>query len=218
MPNQPFYGLQVDDALRLRIFEDEPSGLLTPEAIATQFVREIRAVQPHGPYLLGGCCYGAYVAYEIAQQLRALGEEVPLALMLTARPWDFRRARGHYARRILHHTFSGNLSELFFRSLPVILKRKELYKYQLKQKLQGARPGLRQEASRKLRYQYTQKSYPGRITVIQTGRATESAWAELAEDGIDFHVMPSTHLSIFHEPNVQTLANILNTILEQVQP
>src|SRR5262249_13106066 len=38
----------------------------------------IRALRPHGPYLLAGYSGGGIVAFEMAQQLTALGEEVPL--------------------------------------------------------------------------------------------------------------------------------------------
>ncbi len=56
------------------------------EAMAARCVAEIRAVQPHGPYLLAGRCNGATVAYEIAQQLRRAGEEVPLLAALDSDP------------------------------------------------------------------------------------------------------------------------------------
>ena len=38
-------------------------------------------IRPHGPYLLGGSCFGGVIAFEMAQQLRASGNEVgPLFL------------------------------------------------------------------------------------------------------------------------------------------
>jgi thioesterase domain-containing protein len=42
----------------------------------------MRAVQPSGPYYLGGYCFGGTVAFEIAQQLHAAGERVDLLLLL----------------------------------------------------------------------------------------------------------------------------------------
>ncbi len=79
-PEQPLYALQ-------------PSGLDGQaaidrgiEAMAAACVEEIRAVRPHGPYLLAGRCNGATVAYEIAQQLRRGGAEVPLLVALDSDP------------------------------------------------------------------------------------------------------------------------------------
>jgi thioesterase domain-containing protein len=48
---------------------------------ASVHVNAIRAHQPRGPYLLGGCSASAIVAYEAAQQLRALGHEVALLVL-----------------------------------------------------------------------------------------------------------------------------------------
>ena len=57
-----------------------PSPRLEP--IAAQFVRAIRERRPHGPYMLGGWCSHGVLALEIAQQLRAQGEDVALVVMI----------------------------------------------------------------------------------------------------------------------------------------
>src|SRR5215469_15260085 len=54
----------------------------TIEAMAAAYIQAIRAVQPEGPYLLGGFCAGGLLAYEIAQQLRADGQEVDLLVLI----------------------------------------------------------------------------------------------------------------------------------------
>ena len=46
------------------------------EALAKQYVKQIKALQPRGPYSLGGACFGAVVAYEIAQQLIEMGDRI----------------------------------------------------------------------------------------------------------------------------------------------
>jgi thioesterase domain-containing protein len=48
----------------------------TFEEAATDYIAEIRKVQPAGPYLLGGFSGGGITAYEIAKQLIAQGESV----------------------------------------------------------------------------------------------------------------------------------------------
>ncbi len=50
--------------------------------IAARYLAEVRAVQPEGPYYLGGFSFGATVAYEMAQQLLATGEHVALLAIL----------------------------------------------------------------------------------------------------------------------------------------
>jgi thioesterase domain-containing protein len=54
-------------------------------------VQSILAHQPRGPYMLGGCSASGIVAYETAQQLRALGHEVGLLVMFdTPNPYFMR--------------------------------------------------------------------------------------------------------------------------------
>ncbi len=54
------------------------------EEMAALYLREMRSVQAQGPYLLGGWSFGGVVAYEIAQQLIAQGEQVALVAMIDA--------------------------------------------------------------------------------------------------------------------------------------
>jgi amino acid adenylation domain-containing protein len=46
--------------------------------MASHYLRAIQMRQPHGPYYLGGYCYGGVVAFEITRQLETQGEEVAL--------------------------------------------------------------------------------------------------------------------------------------------
>jgi thioesterase domain-containing protein len=55
---------------------EEPHRTL--DDMVDDYVRHIRAVRPHGPYLLGGFCIGGNIALEVGRRLRAAGEEVPL--------------------------------------------------------------------------------------------------------------------------------------------
>ncbi|HYH19582.1 MAG TPA: amino acid adenylation domain-containing protein [Azospirillum sp.] len=47
-------------------------------AMAADYVERLRALQPQGPYLLGGHSFGGVIAYEMARQLTARGERVAL--------------------------------------------------------------------------------------------------------------------------------------------
>ena len=49
--------------------------------MAAGYLELIRHRQPHGPYHLAGLCYGGIVAYEVARQLEAQGEEVALVIV-----------------------------------------------------------------------------------------------------------------------------------------
>lgn len=73
---RPFYGLQARG-----LYGDQAPHTTLVEA-ASDYIAEIRQVQPHGPYLLGGFSGGGITAYEIARQFEAAGEKVSLLVML----------------------------------------------------------------------------------------------------------------------------------------
>ncbi|NJQ04836.1 amino acid adenylation domain-containing protein [Streptomyces lonarensis] len=60
----------------------EAGGHSTMADIAAAYVREIRRVRPHGPYLLSGWSFGGLVAFEMGRQLREAGEEVPPVVLI----------------------------------------------------------------------------------------------------------------------------------------
>ncbi|HZN92212.1 MAG TPA: thioesterase domain-containing protein, partial [Myxococcales bacterium] len=75
---------------------DPAGGAHTVEDLARDYVQIIRAQQPAGPYRLLGYSFAGVVAYEVAQQLRAAGEEVRFLALVDAilpewtRGWRFR--------------------------------------------------------------------------------------------------------------------------------
>lgn len=67
----PVYGLQ---ARGLTADRSSPTDRI--EAMASDYVDALRAVRPAGPYRFLGYCVGAVIAFEMAQRLRAEGEDV----------------------------------------------------------------------------------------------------------------------------------------------
>ncbi|HVU32193.1 MAG TPA: amino acid adenylation domain-containing protein [Opitutaceae bacterium] len=78
-PDQPLY------AFKSRGLDGLPEWP-TIEDMAATYVADLRAHQPRGPYLIGGYCFGGIVAYEMARQLRARGEEVALLALINGSP------------------------------------------------------------------------------------------------------------------------------------
>jgi amino acid adenylation domain-containing protein len=71
-----FYGLQAAGL----------DGSVAPQAdaavMANHYVSELRRVQPHGPYLIGGWSSGGVIAFEMARQLEETGEKVDRLVVL----------------------------------------------------------------------------------------------------------------------------------------
>jgi amino acid adenylation domain-containing protein len=77
---QPFYAIQSQG------WSTGERPLTTIEEMASLYIDRIRAIQPAGPYRIGGWSMGAVVAYEMAQQLTRAGEDVGLLALLDGGP------------------------------------------------------------------------------------------------------------------------------------
>ncbi len=73
---RPFYALQAAGV------DAGTEPLRSVEDIAAGYVERIRRVQPEGPYLIGGWSFGGFVAFEMARQLRAAGQDVQRLILL----------------------------------------------------------------------------------------------------------------------------------------
>ena len=128
--NQPFHVFRWTGSPRV------PRLPRRIEEMAAEAVERLRRVQPEGPYRLGGFCFGAVVAFEMARQLRAAGETIALLALVGISPHDFprlvskaaleryrpprlapaARARlGHHRARLAESTARQRLAYLFAR-------------------------------------------------------------------------------------------------------
>jgi aspartate racemase len=108
--DQPLYGVRHQS-------EDGKTALYTtlPD-IAEHYLSEMRAVQPHGPYFLGGYCFGGVVAFEMAHQLKRSDEDVRLLVMLDPDNPIMSHSRTHTAQNTSAFSSSGtSLIDTIFR-------------------------------------------------------------------------------------------------------
>src|SRR5207249_11019988 len=80
-------------------------GLAIPpsiEEMADAYIDAMRTVQPSGPYRLAGFCGGGLLGYEMAQQLRAQGENVDILVLIDPMAGSIRAIRmlGSTIRRL----------------------------------------------------------------------------------------------------------------------
>jgi len=206
---QPFYGLRargVDELV-------EPHD--TVENMAAEHIAEIRKVQPHGPYFLGGACVGGVVAFEIARQLRALGEEIGLLVLVDCQypSWsgqlrirfiEFWRNEVLSLVQCWRHSpakFLAALDEkVRIRIAPSPEQKVGLKKVQIGRKYVG----------RMLRY--APKPYAGPVTLIvseeQIARDPTRVWRDLARGGLDIQHVPGDHITHLREHAATTAARL----------
>ena len=208
-------------ALANHLGTDRPFLGLTPmlpampsykvEDIAAEAVRVIRAYQSEGPYYVGGWSASGVVAYEVAQQLMAAGDEVSLLALFDARnplsPLQQRKQERRKARRQKARYLAKELSEVNLRDLPGYVSDKLT---ELKRKV-GQSSALLTAATR-----YRPRPYPGRMAFLGAASRPEGAawdfsqgWRDMAGNRFEAHEIPGDHRSIFFEPNVESFAEKL---------
>jgi thioesterase domain-containing protein len=101
-PEQPIYGIKSRGQIGLEEYDHI-------EDMARFYLQEVRALQPHGPYFLGGYCFGGNVAYEMARQLHSQGERVAQLLLIDASPSNAGYERLLWWRPAFHYRFARNL-------------------------------------------------------------------------------------------------------------
>jgi amino acid adenylation domain-containing protein/FkbH-like protein len=112
--DQPVYGIKS----RALNGAEEFNSL---EEMAAFYIEQIRLVQKQGPYYLGGYCFGGNVAYEMARQLEAQGEEVALVALLDAAPSNRGYEQTRWWNPAYTFRFARNFSywlDDFFKSKP----------------------------------------------------------------------------------------------------
>lgn len=222
-PDQPFYMLEP---YRFDGLQVPP----TLEAMAAAYIKSLRAVQPEGPYLLGGFCGGGLIAYEIAQQLRAEGQEVDLLALIDpwAGPLQLIRLVSSFIRRL------GDLLRLDpGKQLDWFLRLRHLYRFLLR--LQGDSPHRfsflpTAEALRRdwmgiftwVAASYIPSGYPGRVTYFWASEKPGSRrmwWGNVAETEdkeVEVHIIHGKHMTLVTE-HIHELTERLSTCLNKAQ-
>jgi len=73
--DQPFYSFENN-------LSQESGSITRIEDMASIYIEAMQAVQPQGPYFLGGHSYGGNVAFEMGKQLYKQGQEVALLAII----------------------------------------------------------------------------------------------------------------------------------------
>jgi thioesterase domain-containing protein len=109
------------------------------EALAASYMSDLCAFRPHGPFRLGGYCFGGLVAYEMARQLTTQGEAVEfLGLMNASAPnssytqfsWTV-RSTGQFGMNLLRRFYYSARAHPAKNSLFLLWKMRSLIKERL---------------------------------------------------------------------------------------
>ena len=226
--DQPFLGLDIPFA--------DATKLPTPyriEDIASFLIKAMREVQPHGPYSLAGLCVNAVIAYEMAVQLKAQGEEIALLALLDGHNQAYYKnplRDGRYTGRIKYHLSNIVHSNVKGGSAYILNRLEEarrklertIWQLSLDQGSNGS-AGKMHNADAVVHpafHRYEPRPYAGKMVLLQssdwpTGDYFDFAlgWKDVVREGIDFHRIPGNHPDMFREPNVGVVAEKLRSYL-----
>jgi amino acid adenylation domain-containing protein len=207
--DQPLFGF------RPRWIEGR-DGYATVEEMAREFVTELRAVQPKGPYLLGGHCVGGIAALEVAQLLLKEGEDVRLmALLDTERPtaWRTFLTDLYFMRQRASHIMDVFSEIIHAKDATRRALVRKLIRRKLKEKDQFYQSKV---DYRRLLYSHTPKHYAGRITLIVNEKQArfdrDLGWTGFSHNGLELHTVPGDHFTVMKQHAKEVAQVILNSI------
>ena len=231
----PIYGLQAHG---LAHPQDQPYRHV--HEMAAHYVREIRTVQPHGPYHLCAFSAGGLIIFEMARQMRGLGENVAFVGMLDAYGPDYPDHRSPkslvtykmsvHLNTLRLHGIKGQARYLFRRGQ----HRLDLIASKLFAVLFST---LRLPMPRKTRYNYIARliehaaelyprdnTYEGDVVLFHASSQPEGikpdrtlGWGALVKGELKIVDVPGTHHSIMmHAPHVAELVRKIDGQLQQL--
>jgi len=233
--DQPFYGLRPHGL-------DGRRAPSTVEEMAAECLAEIQALQPAGPYFLGGYSIGGVVAFEVAQQLRTQGQEVALLVLFDpTRPgWGqslplmpnvatvsqrIARFRDDVSRHWSRLRLLEPAKKLAYVSASAFgRKLKEVictfYLGTGRRVPQCLRTFYFVDAGRRAARAYVPRVYPGRVILFCAEKDPldlQRAWGNLAAGGFETHRVPADHHGMLNEPHVQVVAEWLTVYLHRAK-
>ncbi|HWQ18485.1 MAG TPA: AMP-binding protein [Methanotrichaceae archaeon] len=207
-PEQPVYGLMPLN------WGDRQNPYARIEEMASHYLQGIRALQPEGPYFLGGHSFGGLVAFEMAHQLQRQGQRVQLLVLIDTYPSFPQKSPKYYSYRVLYHLKRGQLINRLAskarRLLP--LSQKDLHYNRYWSAISTAIDS------------YTLQAYPGKIVLFNASESLDPDgvlrdarldWARIATGGLEVYQIPGDHITLLEEPNLRILAEKLRGCLDE---
>jgi thioesterase domain-containing protein len=202
--------------------------------MATNYVAEIRRVQPRGPYFLIGFSFGGWVAFEMAQQLVREGERVSFLGMidtiLLKPPMPSRAARlrcelqGLRGKQALPYVLMRVCKHLAFRmrthKRAAALWPTRVWRRLFKRPLSHTQRSAHYEwLCIRARRQYVPQPYAGHLTIFGSAGNAEwhrLCWTPLEQGGLTVLEGPAGHDEMVLPPHSKRLAEKIDDCLNRL--
>ncbi|HEX5227024.1 MAG TPA: AMP-binding protein [Bryobacteraceae bacterium] len=221
-PRQPFVTICPPRA-------DQNERLINAQDLARQSLDAIREIRRHGPYVIGGYCYGGVVAFEAASQLIEAGEEVSLLVLLDTPTPGYPKILRHWRRYLKHaagllqgSAVSGSDVLAHLEALRRIVGRRIGASANRALARPNAGSKSEQTWNAVIMREYVPRPMPSRILQflasddpVSTAVLTDPrlGWQDFAQGGFQTQWTPGDHVSMLQEPHVVGLAVELEKVL-----
>jgi thioesterase domain-containing protein/acyl carrier protein len=222
--DQPVYGLQA------RGVDGKQAPHTTIAEMAAAYLAELREVQPHGPYCLGGYSGGGVVAFEMAQLLAQVGERTAFVGMIDT--WCPQiPVRSKLVRTVLHLGRLLQRGPLYpFRILKMKRERRLAARTNAQAQAQG---GVVPQDLRGFAVQFAFEHafethqvalYDGKVWLFRAAEQNQSTryvfnedlgWAPFVRAGLRVAHCPGNHYTMCTEPNVQVLCAAMMSAMDE---
>jgi thioesterase domain-containing protein len=227
-PEQPVYAFRAASA------DGTAPGVQSIQELASSYVRELRDLQPHGPYQLGGWSFGGLVAFEMAVQLAESGERIALLALFSSRLFDSSIARAPFRSREFVLEFLREHQLEIGQAGGATLSWWELLKHAFEQAKQAglvspdlklrdfcrvmAQQGRVFRAHVRIGRLYIPQGRVARLVLFDeedrsiTRRGPFVDWNTVASQ-VSRHLVPGNHFTMLRKPNVRQVAEFLKEYL-----
>jgi thioesterase domain-containing protein/acyl carrier protein len=216
-PDQTVYKLQASEAST----DDRPFTEEELHALSAEYIAAMRAVQPEGPYCLGGMCEGVHIAEKMVLDLEAQGQEVGVfaifdtwVMQNSLRPWPWRMAYYRQRLRMLRtKTFADQLHAF-----------KKAMQTNVRSLLKSRRLAIRAEWQHLYWPQnFRPKRFRAPVMLFKRPKQPfyyvedpEMGWAQRSSGGVQVYEIDFNHLKILREPHIRVLGDKLAAGIRRV--
>jgi thioesterase domain-containing protein/acyl carrier protein len=225
--DRPIYGLQSQG------LDGSQQLLSSVEAMASHYLKDILAIQPQAPYLLVGYSFGGFLAFEVAQQLQAMGKQVDFLALLDRHSPTIKKMRPSFAKSVQIHLH--NLWQLNTQEKMQYIKDRIDYRFNnvdyreflIRSFPESAPPSVELlkliDTNFAANRSYVAQPYAGNLTLFRCQRQTldyalsmDLGWSDLVSGNLEIYHVAGSHYDILREPNVQFVAETIKSCLEKV--
>jgi amino acid adenylation domain-containing protein len=206
--------------------ESDAPAHATVAEMAAHYISELKQVQPRGPYAIGGHCAGNWVAFEMASQLQAAGDELALLVLVDSEPPGVpappRPRMRHILHRTRHYLRHGRFRDALRWQIGLARERFRAWR--------GAGSDRERVARVRAIHAQAHRDYQGGLvrgdalfirseeSITLTDKDWHLKWADVITGELRVESVPGTHATLVEDANAKVIADLVTKALSPTDP